>query len=68
VQSDAGYHIIQIRAREDREQSDTEYEAARDAEFERDVSDLRDAEGTNVQIFDTWLDYVPEEPQFIARF
>lgn len=68
IQSDAGYYIIQVRGREDREQSDDEYEAARDAEFEQYVDDLRDAEGTTVEIFDTWLDYVPEDPQFIARF
>jgi parvulin-like peptidyl-prolyl isomerase len=67
VQSDTSYYVIQVRAREDREQSDTEYEAARDDEFEAYVSDLRDAEGTNIQTFDTWLDYVPEEPAFTGQ-
>jgi parvulin-like peptidyl-prolyl isomerase len=68
IQSDATYYVLQLRGRENREQSEQEYEAARDAEAEQYVDDLRDAEGTNVQIYDTWLDYVPEDPQFIARF
>ncbi|HLU09887.1 MAG TPA: SurA N-terminal domain-containing protein [Oceanobacillus sp.] len=68
IQSGSSYYILQLRGREDREQSDEEYEAARDAEAEQYVDDLRDAEGTNIQIYDTWLDYVPEEPVFIPRF
>ena len=68
VQSDATYFILQVRGREDREQTEEEYEAARDAEIEQYLDDLRDGEGTTVQIYDTWLDYVPEDPQFIARF
>ena len=68
VQSNASYYLLQVRGREDREQTEDEYEAARDAEFELYVDDLRDAGGTTIQIFDTWLDYVPEDPQFIPRF
>jgi parvulin-like peptidyl-prolyl isomerase len=64
IQSTAGYHVAQVRGREDRELTDTEYEQARDAAFERYVEDLRETNSANIQIFDTWLDNVPENPRF----
>jgi parvulin-like peptidyl-prolyl isomerase len=68
LQIDAGYSVVQVRAREERELSDIEFEAERDAQFEQYTQDLRDGEGANVEIFDTWLDNVPTEPRFIPRF
>ncbi len=64
MQTEFGYHIIQVRAREDREQTDTEYEQSLNTAFDQYLTDLRAADGTNVQVFDTWADNVPSEPIF----
>ncbi len=67
VQTQFGYHIIQVRAREEREATEPQIEAERDAEFETYIEGLRDAEGTSIELFDIWLDNVPSEPRFIPR-
>lgn len=64
VQTEFGWHIIQVRAREERDQTDTEYEQSLNTAFDQYLTDLRAAEGTNVQVFDTWADNVPTEPIF----
>lgn len=67
VQTQFGFHIIQVRAREDREQTDTEYEQALNTAFAAYLEDLRGAEGTSVEIYDVWTDNVPNEPIFAPR-
>lgn len=68
VQTEFGYHVIQVRAREDRELSDDEFETAKDNEFETYLDELRSAETTSVQTFSIWVDNVPEDPRFVPRF
>jgi parvulin-like peptidyl-prolyl isomerase len=65
VQIGTSYYVVQVRGREDRELTETEFESARDAAFERYVDDLRQTNNPNIQIFDTWLDNVPENPRFV---
>ncbi len=67
VQSQFGYHIIQVRAREDREMTDTEFAQAQSAEFDKYLSDLRTADSTNIEIYDTWTNNVPTEPVWAPR-
>lgn len=64
VETTAGYHVAQVRGREDRELTETEFEEARDSAFERYVEDLRETNSANIEIFDTWLNNVPENPPF----
>lgn len=65
IQSTAGFHVAQLRAREDRDLTEEEYEAARDAAFERYLEDLHASNQANIQTFDAWLDNVPENPRFV---
>ncbi len=62
VKTQFGFHIIQVRAREDRDLSDTEYETALNGAFAQYLKDLRAADTTKVELFDTWTDNVPLEP------
>jgi parvulin-like peptidyl-prolyl isomerase len=64
VQTEFGWHVIQVRAREEREQTDTEFEQSKNTAFDQYLTDLRAADTSNVQVFDTWADNVPSEPIF----
>jgi parvulin-like peptidyl-prolyl isomerase len=59
IQTDDGWHIIQVRAREDREMTDDEFERAQQSELQDFIEAARDAAGGNIEIFNTWIDYVP---------
>ncbi len=65
VQTQFGYHIIQVRAREDREMSDSELAQAQGTQFDTYLSDLRTADSTNIEIYDTWTNNVPTEPVWV---
>ncbi len=65
VQTQFGYHIIQVRARENREMSDTDLAQAQNTQFNTYLGDLRAADTTNVEIYDAWTDNVPTEPVWI---
>lgn len=67
VQTEFGFHIIQVRGREEREATELEYENALDVQFEAYIDELRAAEGTNIEIYDVWTSNVPQEPVFIPR-
>lgn len=62
VQSEYGYHIIQVIARQDRPLNEEEWQQARDAAFAEFLQGLR--EEYAVTIMDDWLPYVPTEPNF----
>ena len=64
VQTEFGFHIIQVRAREDRSMTDTDRQQVLNTRFDQYLKDLRAADTTNVQLFDTWTDNVPTEPVF----
>ncbi|MEO8393897.1 MAG: peptidylprolyl isomerase, partial [Chloroflexota bacterium] len=68
VKSQFGYHIIQVRAREDRPLSDSDYQTAINNEFATYLKDLRADPSTNVQIFDAWTDNVPTTPAWVPNF
>lgn len=64
VKTQFGFHIIQVRAREDRDLTDAQYQQALNTKFATYLTDLRAADTTNVQVFDAWTDNVPTEPIF----
>jgi peptidyl-prolyl cis-trans isomerase C len=68
VKTQFGYHVIQVRAREDRPLSDTDYNNALNNEFATYLKTLRADPKTNVQVFDAWTDNVPTQPQFVPNF
>lgn len=64
VQSDFGYHIIQVIARQDRPYSADQYEAKRNSVFTDWLAKAREEYG--VETFDFWKERVPTEPNFIT--
>lgn len=67
VQSEFGWHIIQVRARENRPVAETALNNLREQEFANWLDELRTAESTSVDISPIWVDHVPDEPPFILR-
>lgn len=65
VETDFGYHIIQVRGRREAPMNEVEIELARDEEFETYLDTLRDEQ--DVQTFSIWASNVPSEPVFRAR-
>ncbi len=69
VQSDFGWHIIQVLGHENRPLSDAEYQQLRDAKFQEWLAEARQA--TTVKIYDYYLERVPADPKLedeLAKF
>lgn len=64
VQSQFGYHIIQLIAKQDRPLTQEQYDAARDKVFQEWLTAAREEYG--VEIFDFWKERTPSEPNFIT--
>lgn len=64
VQTEFGYHIVQVRAREDRELTESQLDNAKNGAFQTWLEDLRAQKETDqqVQIFPLWSSNVPTEP------
>lgn len=62
VQSQFGFHIIQLIAKQNRPLSPEQYEAARNKVFEDWLTAAR--EEYSVEIFDLWMEHIPTEPNF----
>ncbi len=65
VESEFGYHIIQVLERENREMNDDEMQRAKDSRFEGYLENLREEKADSYEIFNTWVDHIPSEPVFI---
>ena len=59
VETQFGFHIIQVRAIEEREATEAELNSLRDNEFNQWLEDLKNSEETQTEIFDIWIDHVP---------
>jgi len=64
VQSQFGYHIIQLIAKQDRPLSADQYQSAKDQAFSEWLTKAREEYG--VETFDIWKEHVPTEPNFIT--
>jgi parvulin-like peptidyl-prolyl isomerase len=64
VQSDFGYHIIQVIAKQGRPYTADQYEAKRSSAFTDWLTTAREEYG--VETFDFWKDRAPTEPNFIT--
>lgn len=62
VQSQYGYHVIQVMGREERDITDSAYQTKLDDLFTKYLEDLRNDPNTKVDINGIWADNVPEEP------
>jgi parvulin-like peptidyl-prolyl isomerase len=68
VQTEFGWHVIQVRGREYREVDAREAEQLKDQQFTTWLTDRRSAEDVTVEISPIWVDFVPADPVFVANF
>ncbi len=61
IQTEFGYHIIQVRARENRLVEGDELNTAAQAAYSQWIADLREAKAADVVINSNWTDYVPRQ-------
>ncbi|MFH1905985.1 MAG: peptidylprolyl isomerase [Chloroflexota bacterium] len=61
VQSDFGWHIIQVLGHENRPLTEAEYQQLRDAKFQEWLAEARQA--TTVKIYDYYLERIPTDPK-----
>jgi len=64
VQSDFGWHIIQVLGHETRPLSTSEYDTFKQTKFDEWIKELRDK--SKVEISDVWKEVVPSDPVFPA--
>jgi parvulin-like peptidyl-prolyl isomerase len=68
VETEFGFHIIQIRSKEFRESTTTAINLARQQVFTSWIADLRAANEGNFETFaSVWADNIPSTPTFIYR-
>lgn len=67
VETEFGYHILQVRAREEREMDQSDFEQAQARAFQDWLDGLRADESQTIQTFDTWIDNVPTDPPLGLR-
>lgn len=65
VESEFGYHIIQVRSRELRDMTSFEISTNRTRTLSRWIDDVREAQAGNFEIFSNWVSFVPRNPQFV---
>lgn len=66
IQTEFGWHVIQVRARENRPITEDELNQAKDNRFTTWLADLRKSEETKVDISSIWIEHVPTDPAFVA--
>lgn len=64
VQSQFGYHIIQLIAKQDRPLTAEQFTAAKDKAFTDWLTAARDEYG--VKTFDIWKEHIPSDPNFVT--
>lgn len=67
VESEFGFHIIQVHAREERELQESQQDSAKDRAFETWIEDLKTAEPAPYEIYSNWTGFVPTDPPFIYQ-
>ena len=65
VETEFGFHIIQVRAREDREVNQNQVVFAREQEFADWLEEQRESDEYEIETFSVWVDNVPDSPAFI---
>jgi peptidyl-prolyl cis-trans isomerase D len=59
IETEFGFHIIQVSGREERDIEGTERDQLRQAEFAQWVEALREANEPNITINDNWVNFIP---------
>lgn len=64
VETEFGWHVIQLHGREMREVTDDQLDAARQSEFNSWLEDQRAQNEENIDISNIWTENIPDEPRF----
>ncbi len=64
IQSQFGFHVIQVLGREERSLTTSEFDELKQSVFETWITDLR--QDSDIEIFDYWANRVPTEPNVPA--
>lgn len=67
VESEFGFHIIQVRAREQRDLTEAQIEQNQQEAMSEWLREQRELETNEIEINDIWPDYVPTNPPFVFR-
>ena len=61
VKSEFGYHVLQVRSKEQRSGDELagQLQRAREVQLQQFVEALREASDASIEIFDSWLDNIP---------
>ena len=61
IESEFGFHVLQVRSKEERggDEQAAQRERARQQELQLLKDSLRDEQSDNFEIYDTWLDHIP---------
>lgn len=62
VESEFGFHIIQVRAREERELAEDQIENAKESAFSTWLEDYKTSKQDQTKIEQNWVNYVPDDP------
>jgi hypothetical protein len=62
VKSEFGYHVIQVRAREDRDLTEDQINNAKESEFKTWLDNLKTEKAEQTKTFDIWINHVPTDP------
>ncbi len=65
VESQFGFHIIQVRSRSEREAEQVEIDDALNRQLTLLIEDTREAQADAFEIYSNWVDYVPSQPSWL---
>jgi hypothetical protein len=65
IKSQFGYHIIQVRAREDRPLTQAQIDTAKSGEFSNWLKDYKESKKDQTTTNSVWANFVPSDPQTI---
>ncbi len=65
VKTEFGFHIIQVRAREERDLTEDQQNQAKASAFNTWFETYKETNADKVQTFGTWANYIPTEPRSI---
>lgn len=65
VESDFGFHILQVRSREERELTDADYQRAQNVAFNTWLEEVTSEENNTIQRGSNWPRFVPNNPEFL---
>ncbi|HRL12182.1 MAG TPA: peptidylprolyl isomerase, partial [Aggregatilineales bacterium] len=67
VESEFGFHIIQVRSKETRDVTDNERVVIRNRTIDNWLEEARTAQAGSFETFGNWINFNTESPRFVYR-